>query len=166
MRWNQGTVYVHKIAVCPASEQFSPSYHVRFSLICSLWLQTAYSLLPFRCVKVCNKKEEMNSKRNKIISVTIATMSILEDSSVSTFCKSCSVLWHPRCSLMFISSPIIGLFQANLSGHNNCLGNSLNMILKTLFQRVWPSQSGTGPRNFFFLMLQINFYDYVWQIWF
>lgn len=149
MRWNQGTIYVHKIVVCPASVQSSPSYHVRFSLNCSLWFQTAYSLLPFECIKVCNKKEEMNSRRNKIISVSMATMSILEDSSVSTLCMPCSNLWHPLCSLMFISSPIIGLL-ANLSGHNNCLGNSINTILKTLFQRVWPDKSGTGPRKIFF----------------
>ena len=73
-----------------------------------------------------------------------------------TLLQSCRIMWHPLCSPVFIPSPVIGFFETKLPGHKNYLGRSFKkMILKTLFQRVWPYESGTGLGNS--LMLQIIF---------
>lgn len=71
---------MHRLVTCPASIESSHSYIVKFSLICSLWFQTAYNLLPFGYIKDYNIGK-MNSKRNKTVSVVIPNMSVLEEDS-------------------------------------------------------------------------------------
>lgn len=96
--------------------------------------------------------EKINSKRSNKISVIIPTIYVLEKQiKVLPFCMSCRILWYPLYSLMFTSSPVIGLFYNNLPGHKNCLGSSLKIPFSRPYSwEVDPMSLELGPGNYIF----------------